>query len=425
MVNKKQTRGEIVKRQVFEEFKAWKSHTPFLYDLCISHAIQWPSLTVEWLPERVEASDGYNSVQNIIIGTHADDNDPNYLIIAQVRLPLLDDGAYDEYSNLDREDDHTKLVSDARGKIKILHKIPHDGEVNWARHQPQDPYKIATKTTSSEVHLFDCRNHPIKYPIGGTSNPDVRLIGHTSGRFFAKIPDVNSEVQKWFSDFSRQPLVETNDDNPRAENYLKNKLVQQRIPMNAGCHQGSVNDVSWHWKLDCLSASCGDDGYLHISDYRMESGPVQSLMAHPRGINSLSFNPLNESLVATGSTDKTLKVFDMRNLTSELYTLKYHTTNRLLVLNYDRDEVVQIEWNPHNKNIIASSSSDRRLVMWDTSRVGQEQLSVDVPPELLFIHAGHTDRVPDFSWNPTEDWVIASVADDTMLQVWQMKSSCI
>ncbi|GKA97327.1 DNA-directed DNA polymerase [Tanacetum coccineum] len=55
-------------------------------------------------------------------------------------------------------------------------------------------------------------------------------------------------------------------------------------------------------------------------------------------INSLSFNPLNELLMATGSTDKTLKVFDMRNLTSELYTLKYH------------------------------NSSDRRLVMWDTSR---------------------------------------------------------
>lgn len=117
MVNKKHTRGEIVKRPVIEEFKAWKSQIPLLYDICISHAIQWPSLTVEWLPERVEVSDGYYSDQKVIIGTRADDNQPNYLIIAQVRLPLLDVSVYDVDSNLDREDDRAKLVSDTLGKV--------------------------------------------------------------------------------------------------------------------------------------------------------------------------------------------------------------------------------------------------------------------------------------------------------------------
>lgn len=56
-------------------------------------------------------------------------------------------------------------------------------------------------------------------------------------------------------------------------------------------------------------------------------------------------------------------------------------------------------------------------------RIGEEQSSQDAedgPPELMFIHGGHTDRVVDLSWNPCEDWVIASVADDNILQVWQM-----
>ncbi|GJU88816.1 F-box/LRR-repeat protein 14-like protein isoform X2 [Tanacetum coccineum] len=84
-------------------------------------------------------------------------------------------------------------------------------------------------------------------------------------------------------------------------------------------------------------------------------------------INSLSFNPLNELLMTAGSADKTLKVFDMRNLTSELYTLKYH-----------KDEVFLIEWSRRNKNIIASSSSDRRLVMWDTSRLCFQENDCDI-----------------------------------------------
>jgi hypothetical protein len=34
-----------------EEYKIWKKNTPFLYDLVMTHALEWPSLTVQWLPE--------------------------------------------------------------------------------------------------------------------------------------------------------------------------------------------------------------------------------------------------------------------------------------------------------------------------------------------------------------------------------------
>lgn len=35
---------------------------------------------------------------------------------------------------------------------------------------------------------------------------------------------------------------------------------------------------------------------------------------------SLSFNPFNEWKLATGSTDKTVKLFDLRKLTTALHT---------------------------------------------------------------------------------------------------------
>ena len=43
-----------------------------------------------------------------------------------------------------------------------------------------------------------------------------------------------------------------------------------------------------------------------------------------------------------------------------------------------------------------------------------------VPPELLFLHRGHTGVVSDFSWNTRDPWVIASVAEDNVLQVWNL-----
>ena len=44
----------------------------------------------------------------------------------------------------------------------------------------------------------------------------------------------------------------------------------------------------------------------------------------------------------------------------------------------------------------------------------------DGPPELLFVHGGHTAKVNDFSWNSNNPWTIASVSDDNVLQVWTM-----
>ncbi len=34
-----------------------------------------------------------------------------------------------------------------------------------------------------------------------------------------------------------------------------------------------------------------------------------------------------------------------------------------------------------------------------------------------FIHGGHTSKISDFTWNPNEPWVVASVSEDNILQV--------
>ena len=46
----------------------------------------------------------------------------------------------------------------------------------------------------------------------------------------------------------------------------------------------------------------------------------------------------------------------------------------------------QVQWSPHNETILASSGSDRRLHVWDLSKIGEEQSPEDAedgPPELV------------------------------------------
>lgn len=37
----------VEERLISEEYKIWKKNTPFLYDLVITHALEWPSLTAQ------------------------------------------------------------------------------------------------------------------------------------------------------------------------------------------------------------------------------------------------------------------------------------------------------------------------------------------------------------------------------------------
>jgi len=88
-----------------------------------------------------------------------------------------------------------------------------------------------------------------------------------------------------------------------------------------------------------------------------------------------------------------------------------------------RDEVFQVSWSPHQESILASCGADRRVNVWDMSKIGEEQSPEDAedgPPELLFIHGGHTSKISDLSWNLDDPWVMASVSEDNILQIWQM-----
>lgn len=151
-------------------------------------------------------------------------------------------------------------------------------------------------------------------------------------------------------------------------------------------HTSIVEDVRWHCKNQHMFGSVGDDKMLMLWDTRKPTNaPLQSVEAHSNMINCLSFNPENEYILATGSVDKTVNLFDMRLLDKKLHTFEGHS-----------EEVFQIHWSPKNETILSSCGADRRLMIWDLSKIGDEQTGEDAedgPPELLFIHAGHTAKV--------------------------------
>jgi histone-binding protein RBBP4 len=65
----------------------------------------------------------------------------------------------------------------------------------------------------------------------------------------------------------------------------------------------------------------------------------------------------------------------LRNLKSSLHSLRAH-----------QSEILQLSWSPHHDSVLATASSDRRILVWDLSKIDTPQLTEeaeDGPPELL------------------------------------------
>lgn len=205
---------------ILREFHTSTLSRRVVTDKVVTHALDWPSLTVQWFPDketlvspsplavclhtRYSATTIYSpadkdyTVHRLLLGTHTSDSDKNYLHIATVKLPKpgnsLKEEGYDEsrggeyrlslcvgykmisasYVNYTEIGSHT----DTGPRVKITQSITHPGEVNRARYMPQNPDLIATKTSAGDVLVFDRTKHS-NFPKDDEIRAQITLKGHT------------------------------------------------------------------------------------------------------------------------------------------------------------------------------------------------------------------------------------------------------
>lgn len=387
--------------QLQQDYAIWKKNAPFLYDLLIAHSLTWPSLTTQWLPgSRIEQE---CIVHRLLLGTHTDEETPNALFVAEVSVPT--DTAVDGNKDDAGKGAETGIRAPPSG-VKVIHELPHEGEVNRARYMPQNPDIIATEAVTGEVFVYD-----LKADNGRAKGPQMVLKGHTDEGYGLSW---NTHTKGRLLSCSTDKTVCIWDIGEAPSGTMNPCATFEH-------HEAAVNDVSWHSADPHTFASVGDDKLLILYDARMDSktAAVKKVEAHQNEINCVAFHPTLTTLLATGSADHTLGLFDTRKMDKPLHVLAHHS-----------DLIYQIAWNPHNESCIASSSADRRLMVWDLSKVGDEQAREDAedgPAELLFVHGGHTSRIMDFSWNtnPGAEWMLSSVADDNVLQVYTPASAVL
>ncbi|MCJ1464242.1 Coronin-like protein crn1 [Pseudocyphellaria aurata] len=190
----------------------------------------------------------------------------------------------------------------------------------------------------------------------------------------------------------------------------KGRLPDQ-LPLFRG-HTAVVLDIDWNPFNDSLIASGSDDGKAFIwkvpegftlrteGEEPADVAPVAKLVGHSRKVGHVLFNPAAENILATSSGDYTVKIWDVESGAPRL-TLK-HT-----------DIVQSLSWSA-NGSLLVTTSRDKKLRIWD---VRQEKAAHVVP--------GHTGaKNSRVTWMGEHDRIATtgfSRMSDRQLGLWDIR----
>ena len=145
-------------------------------------------------------------------------------------------------------------------------------------------------------------------------------------------------------------------------------------------------------------ATCGLDGFCRLWDIKTQKN-VLAIPAHSNEVLSCDFNKYDD-LIATGSTDNTIKLWDLRRASQPVTVLFGH-----------RYPVKKIKFSPFNRDMILSCSYDMTVRLWNAANPVEPQLKV---------FDRHHEFVQGIDWSQHVENQVASISWDQKVYSWNV-----
>lgn len=234
------------------------------------------------------------------------------------------------------------------------------GDVKTTEFHPVDENRVCT-VVDNEVVVMDVGEGQGKVVVG------IKLEGKSSPRFI---------TGKW------NPHQNCNQFTASHETHLKTydirtKQIAWQID---GAHTQVVRDMDFNMNKQYHIATCADDGFVKIWDFRQCSMPVYSRSDHSHWIWCVRFNPFHDQLLLTASSDARVLLSSAASVSSE---------------NVKDDSMI------------------------NEAGIEPKQILSDGPLQWC----EHEDSVYCAEWSPAEPWIFASLSYDGRLLISRVKKN--
>ncbi|KAI6041312.1 WD40-repeat-containing domain protein [Pisolithus marmoratus] len=189
-------------------------------------------------------------------------------------------------------------------------------------------------------------------------------------------------------------------------------------------HTREVFSVDWsNIRKDTFLSSSWDGNVKLWTPDRPRS--VTTLQAHQSCVYQALFSPHHSDMLATCSTDGTIKIFDLRNPAYASGPSSNSFTNPVsaaaLTIPASATELLSLDWNKYRPFLIASAGVDRLIKSWDCRMVANAPPSSEAVGGLCEHQVpGHEYAIRKVQWSPHRADVLATASYDMTCRIWTM-----
>lgn len=397
---------------------------PSVYEMLHNVNMPWPCLTLDILPDHLGSERrGYPASVYVATATQASKAKDNELIamkLSSLAKTLVKDEDENDDDDEDNEDDDDFHVD----PVMMSEKVPLKSTTNRVRVSPHaretGEYLTALLQENGEVQIYDLALQMKAFDTPGYMIPKpARRPLHTVR--------VHGNVEGYGLDWS--PLLNTGSlltgdclGRIHLTSRTTSSWVTDKTPFYAS--DSSIEDIQWSTGESTVFASAGCDGHVRIWDTRSKKHrPVISVAASTTDVNVISWSDKINHLLASGHDDGSWGVWDLRS-----FGTSTNGTAPSPVAHYDfhKSAITSISFNPLDESIIAVSSEDNTVTLWDLAveaddeEIAQQRKEAhelsDIPPQLLFVHWQRD--VKDVRWHRQIPGCLVSTGGDG-LNIWK------
>jgi periodic tryptophan protein 1 len=144
---------------------------------------------------------------------------------------------------------------------------------------------------------------------------------------------------------------------------------------------------------------------------RSSKGPTLRRGSHKDAVMSLSWNPIHRQVIASGSADKTVKLWDITQQSS-MDDESNKMNGPYTTWTHHKDKVQSLAWHPTEGTILASGSYDRSVCVIDArTQDGSVCKRAKIPADCEAI-----------AWDPHHPHLLTAASEDGTVLCWDVRN---